>query len=86
MRYILKWVYTNYQKGGTMKKAEHVGVYLKLNKEEDQDIIKRLNQIKESVKGPNTKQGYIKDLIRTDIVLDAFRDGVNNGLVHTKKG
>ena len=62
-----------------MKKAEHIGVYLKLNKEADSDIIQRLDD-------SGSKQGYIKDLIRTDIALDCFRDGVKNGLVHTKKG
>ena len=62
-----------------MKKTEHVGVYLKLNKESDKDIIKRLDD-------SGNKQGYIKDLILTDIALDCLRDGVNNGLVHTKKG
>lgn len=62
-----------------MKKVEHVGVYLKLNKEADSDIIQRLDD-------SGSKQGYIKDLIRTDMMLDCFRDGVKNGLVHTKKG
>ena len=62
-----------------MKKVEHVGVYLKLNKEADSDIIQRLDD-------SGSKQGYIKDLIRTDMMLDCFRDGVKNGLVRTKKG
>ena len=75
-------VYTYLQKGDRMKKAEHVGVYLKLNKADDADIIKRLNEVREKT----SKQGYIKELIRTDIVLDCFRDGVSNGLVQVKKG
>ena len=62
-----------------MKKAEHVGVYLKLNKKSDKDIIKRLDD-------SGSKQGYIKDLIRTDIALDCLRDGIDNGLVKVKKG
>lgn len=48
-------------------KAEHVGVYLKLNKGADKDIIQRL-------KDQDNKQGYIKDLIRTDISLDSLRN------------
>lgn len=47
-------------------KAEHVGIYLKLNKGADKDIIQRL-------KDQDNKQGYIKDLIRTDISLDSLR-------------
>lgn len=47
-------------------KAEHVGVYLKLNKGADKDIIQRL-------KDQDNKQGYIKDLIRTDLSLDSLR-------------
>lgn len=48
-------------------KAEHVGIYLKLNKGADKDIIQRL-------KDQDNKQGYIKDLIRTDISLDSLRN------------
>lgn len=48
-------------------KAEHVGVYLKLNKGADKDIIQRLDD-------QDNKQGYIKDLIRTDISLDSLRN------------
>lgn len=48
-------------------KAEHVGIYLKLNKGADKDIIQRLND-------QDNKQGYIKDLIRTDISLDCLRN------------
>ena len=47
-------------------KAEHVGIYLKLNKGADKDIIERL-------KAQDNKQGYIKDLIRTDASLDSLR-------------
>lgn len=45
---------TEYEKNNT------VGVYLKLNKKTDADIIKLLTDIK-------NKQGYIKALIRDDI-------------------
>ena len=48
-------------------KAEHIGIYLKLNKGADKDIIQRL-------KDQDNKQGYIKDLIRTDISLDSLRN------------
>lgn len=48
-------------------KAEHVGIYLKLNKGADKDIIQRLND-------QDNKQGYIKGLIRTDISLDSLRN------------
>ena len=69
------------------KKVEHIGVYLKLNKDADEDIIKRLEWIRQnSIYGIQSKQGYIKDLIRTDIALDCFRNGTENGLVHVKKG
>lgn len=47
-------------------KAQHTGVYLKLNKSADKDIIDRLND-------QDNKQGYIKDLIRTDAALDGLR-------------
>ena len=57
-----------------MKKIEHVGIYLKLNKAADEDIIERLHQQK-------NRQGYIKDLIRADIDLDVFRNGVQNGVI-----
>ena len=61
------------------RKAQHIGVYLKLNKDSDKDIIKRLD-------ASGSKQGYIKDLIRTDIALDCLRNGIENGLVQVKKG
>ena len=41
-------------------KAHTVGVYLKLNRKTDADVIERLK------KEPN-KQGYIKALVRADI-------------------
>lgn len=69
------------------KKSQHVGVYLKLNKDTDKDILERLEWVnKNSIYGIQSKQGYIKDLIRTDIVLDCFRNGTENGLVQVKKG
>ena len=57
-----------------MKNRDYKGIYLKFNKVNDADIIKRLSEQK------NT-QGYIKDLIRTDIDLDIFRKGIENGVV-----
>lgn len=57
-----------------MKMTQHKGVYLKLNTQADEDIITRLDN-------QSNKQGYIKDLIRTDIELDVFRQGVENGVV-----
>ena len=60
-----------------MKRTEHQGVYLKLNKAADGDIIHRLDEQK-------NKQGYIKDLIRTDIDLDIFRTGSETGVVNVK--
>ena len=60
-----------------MKNREYKGLYLKLNKVNDADVIERLNN-------QSNKQGYIKDLIRTDIDLDIFREGVQNGAVQVK--
>lgn len=57
-----------------MKNRDYKGIYLKLNKINDVDVINRLSKQK------NT-QGYIKDLIRTDIELDVFRNGVENGVI-----
>lgn len=57
-----------------MKNTEHKGVYLKLNTQADEDIITRLDEQK-------NKQGYIKGLIRTDMALDVFRNGVENGMI-----
>lgn len=54
--------------------APYKGLYLKLNTVNDKDVIERLNK-------QQNKQGYIKDLIRTDIDLDIFRKGVENGSV-----
>lgn len=44
-------------------KANTKGFYLKLNKEKDSDIISWMDSQK-------NKQGYIKDLIRADILAD----------------
>ena len=60
------------------KKPEYKGVYLKLNKEDDEDVIERLNK-------QENKQGYIKNLIRDDITLDIFREGVENGSVKVER-
>ena len=57
-----------------MKNRDYKGIYLKFNKVNDRDIIERLSKQK------NT-QGYIKDLVRTDIELDIFRNGVESGVV-----
>ena len=56
-----------------MKNTKHVGVYLKLNEVNDADIIERLNRVRSAVDAKATKQGYIKELIRTDIMLDSLR-------------
>jgi hypothetical protein len=60
------------------KKPEYKGIYLKLNKEDDKDVIGRLQK-------QENKQGYIKNLIRDDITLDIFREGVENGSVKVKR-
>lgn len=60
-----------------MKKVEHKGVYLKLNTAADKDIIDRLESVR--VEGKTSKQGYIKDLIRTDISLDGLRHSFKEG-------
>ena len=60
-----------------MKRTEHTGIYLKLNNAADADIIQRLQHQK-------NRQGYIKNLIRTDIDLDIFRNGVENGTIKIK--
>lgn len=41
-------------------KEQTTGVYLKLNKKHDADVIDKLNSV-------GNKQGYIKQLIRDDI-------------------
>ena len=46
--------------------SNKIGIYLKLNKEKDSDILERLDS-------QENKQGYIKDLIRVDISLDGLR-------------
>lgn len=61
-----------------MKRCEHKGLYLKFNKVNDRDIIERLDK-------QSNKQGYIKDLIRTDIDLDIFRGGVETGVIKIEK-
>ena len=61
-----------------MKNREYKGIYIKLNKVNDADVIDRLK------KQRNT-QGYIKDLIRTDIDLDIFRSGMENGVVKVEE-
>lgn len=65
-----------------MKQAKHVGIYLKLNEVNDKDIIDRLDQVRKEMK--NTKQGYIKDLIRTDIDLDGLRKSFASGFTQVK--
>ena len=57
-----------------MKKLNYKGYYIKMNITEDEDIIKRLDE-------QTNRQGYIKELIRTDIALDIFRNGVENGTI-----
>ena len=44
-------------------KANTVTICIRLNKETDKDILEALERVP-------TKQGYIKDLIRADILLD----------------
>ena len=57
-----------------MKKMNYKGYYIKLNINDDADIIERLDHQK-------NRQGYIRELIRTDIALDVFREGVENGTI-----
>lgn len=57
-----------------MKKMNYKGYYIKLNVNDDADIIERLDHQK-------NRQGYIRELIRTDIALDVFREGVENGAI-----
>ena len=54
----------NYEKHREYDKANTIGVYLKLNKKTDADIIAALE-------GCN-KQGYIKALIRRDLNAEAL--------------
>ena len=44
-------------------KSNTIQVNLKLNKNTDEDIIKRLSEVE-------NKQGYIKELIRLDLLRD----------------
>ena len=57
-----------------MKRLNYKGYYLKLNKDDDKDIIERLE-------AQANKQGYIKALVREDITMDIFRNGVENGII-----
>lgn len=61
-----------------MKKLNYKGYYLKLNKKQDADVIDRLD-------AQENRQGYIKGLIRDDITLDIFRNGVENGTIKIEK-
>lgn len=60
-----------------MKRLNYKGYYLKLNREDDKDIIERLE-------AQANKQGYIKTLVRDDIMMDIFRNGVENGSIKVK--
>ena len=62
-----------------MKQTRNKGVYLKLNEINDKDVIERLDS-------KQNKQGYIKELIRDDIVMDVFRNGVQNGTIKIEQG
>ena len=44
------------------------------DKDDDKDIIERLE-------AQANKQGYIKALVREDITMDIFRNGVENGII-----
>ena len=48
-----------------MKNNTHHGIYLKLHKVNDKDIIERLDK-------QSNKQGYIKRLIREDVAFEHF--------------
>ena len=61
-----------------MKKLNYKGYYIKLNINDDADVIQRLDEQK-------NRQGYIRELIRTDIALDVFREGVENGSIRIEK-
>lgn len=51
----------------------HEGVYIKLHKINDNDLIKRLSEVQ-------NKQGYIKDLIKQDSsIYKKFKGGLCNG-------
>lgn len=48
-------------------KENTVQIHLKLNNKTDEDIIKRLSEVE-------NKQGYIKELIRLDLLRDSSID------------
>ena len=48
-------------------KANTQQIMLKLNKKYDADILKKLSEV-------DNKQGYIKNLIRTDILVDIINN------------
>lgn len=58
---------TETQRVNEWSKVNTKGFYLKLNKEKDSDIISWMDSQK-------NKQGYIKDLIRADILADHSKD------------
>lgn len=61
-------------------RAQHKGVYLKLNTVTDADVIERLDK-------QENKQGYLKDLVRTDTSLDSLRNSFGKlTQVKEKKG
>ena len=60
-------------------KANVKQVKLSLNKKTDSDVIAILES-KDNV------QGYIKELIRTDIDLDGLRKSYSSGFTQVKKG
>ena len=61
-------------------RAQHKGVYLKLNTVTDVDVIERLDK-------QENKQGYLKDLVRTDTSLDSLRNSFGKlTQVKEKKG
>lgn len=47
-------------------KENTIGIYLKLNKVTDADVIDQLHKV-------DNRQGYIKELIREDIRRDSYR-------------
>lgn len=49
-------------------KANTIGVYLKLNKVSDADVIEQLQKV-------DNRQGYIKELIREDMKRDRAMQG-----------
>lgn len=52
---------------------KHVGVYIKLHKDNDRSIIDKLSKV-------DNKQGYIKGLIKKDIYINnQYKKGENHG-------